>query len=168
MNSYVSKNIPLIEKADYMQKACELASKSVENGTGPFGCVIVDELTNTIIGEGNNLVTQNNDPTAHAEIVAIRNACLKKRSFMLKNCSLYTSCEPCPMCLSAIYWARIDNIYYANTRNDAKEIGFDDALIYEEVSKPIDSRLIPMIKCDCSNRLDAFQAWTLAKNKVEY
>ena len=87
---------------------------------------------------------------------------------MLKNCSLYTSCEPCPMCLSAIYWARIDNIYYANTRNDAKDIGFDDALIYDEVSKPVDSRMIPMVQCDCVNRLQAFQVWSLKNDTVEY
>jgi len=153
---------------EYMKHSCDLASKSVKNGTGPFGCVIVDDLTNEILAEGNNLVTKINDPTAHAEIVAIRNACLKKRSFILKNCSLYSSCEPCPMCLSAIYWARIDNIYYANTRNDAKKIGFDDAHIYEEISKPNDSRTIPMTQYLSENRLDAFEAWSSSQDKIEY
>jgi tRNA(Arg) A34 adenosine deaminase TadA len=153
---------------EHMKHACELASKSVENGTGPFGAVIIDNLTNEILAEGNNLVTKNNDPTAHAEIIAIRNACLKKRSFILKNCSIYSSCEPCPMCLSSIYWARIDNIYYANTRNDAKKIGFDDEHIYEEISKPNDSRTIPMTQCLSENRLDAFEVWSSSQDKIEY
>ena len=117
----------------FMQKAIELSIKNINNNGGPFGCVIVKN--NKIISEGVNGVTQNNDPTAHAEIVAIRNACTKLNTFDLSGCELYTSCEPCPMCLAAIYWSHIDNIFYANTREDAKNIDFDDSLIYSEISK---------------------------------
>ena len=114
--------------SQFMLKAIELSIKSAKAKGGPFGCVIVKD--NQIIAEGHNQVTANNDPTAHAEIVAIRNACTKLNNFFLKGCDLYTSCEPCPMCLSAIYWSHVDNIYYANTRMDAKNIDFDDSFIY--------------------------------------
>ena len=120
-------------KNQFMIKAIELSIKSAETIGGPFGCVIVKE--NKIISEGSNKVTSTNDPTAHAEIVAIREACLKLNTFNLSGCELYSTCEPCPMCLSAIYWSHIDKIFYANTRDDAKNIDFDDSFIYSEINK---------------------------------
>ncbi len=120
-------------KNEFMKKAIELSIKSVNTGGGPFGCVIVKD--EKIISEGSNKVTSSNDPTAHGEIVAIREACKKINNFSLSGCELYSTCEPCPMCLSAIYWARIDKIYYANTRKDAQKIDFDDSLIYSEFQK---------------------------------
>ena len=119
----------------FMQKAIELSIKNIHNNGGPFGCVIVKN--NKIISEGVNGVTQNNDPTAHAEIVAIRNACKKLNTFDLSGCELYTSCEPCPMCLSAIYWSHIDFVYYGNSRENAADIQFDDKFIYDEMKKDI-------------------------------
>ena len=131
----------------FMQEAIALSKQSLINGTGgPFGCVIVKD--NVIVGRGNNQVTATNDPTAHAEIVAIRDACKNLNSFQLEGCEIYTSCEPCPMCLGAIYWARPAVIYYGNTRNDAKEIGFDDSMIYDEVNAPIGERIIPAINLE--------------------
>ena len=120
-------------KNSFMFRAIELSIESVDNNGGPFGCVIVKN--NKIISEGVNGVTQNNDPTAHAEIVAIRNACTKLNTFDLSGCEMYTSCEPCPMCLSAIYWSHIDKVYYANTRDDAHNIDFLDPIIYSELQK---------------------------------
>ena len=131
-------------KNEFMKRAIELSIKSVNNGGGPFGSVIVKG--DKIIAEGSNKVTSNNDPTAHGEIVAIREACKKLNNFSLNGCELYSTCEPCPMCLSAIYWARIDKIYYANTREDARKIDFDDSLIYTELQKNIDKRKIHMIQ----------------------
>ena len=126
----------------FMQKAIELSIKNINNNGGPFGCVIVKN--NKIISEGVNGVTQNNDPTAHAEIVAIRNACTKLNTFNLSGCEMYTSCEPCPMCLSAIYWSHIDIVYYGNSRENAAEIEFDDKFIYDEMKKDINARKIPL------------------------
>ena len=123
---------------------------------------------NKIIAEGYNKVTETNDPTAHAEIVAIRNACRKLNNFFLKGCDLYTSCEPCPMCLSAIYWSHIDNIYYANTRDDAKKINFDDSMIYSEFSKRIEDRKIPIKQLLRDEALKAFEIWDKKKDKIEY
>ena len=131
-------------KNEFMKRAIELSIESVNNGGGPFGSIIVKD--NNIVGEGSNRVTSNNDPTAHAEIVAIRSACKKLNNFSLNGCELYSTCEPCPMCLSAIYWARINKIYYANTREDAGKIDFDDSLIYSEFQKKINERKIPMIQ----------------------
>ena len=131
-------------KNEFMKRAIELSIESVKNGGGPFGAVIVKD--DKIIAEGSNKVTSTNDPTAHGEIVAIRNACKKLNNFTLTGCELYSSCEPCPMCLSAIYWARITKIYFANTRQDAQKIDFDDSLIYSEFKKNIDERKIPMIQ----------------------
>ena len=119
------------EKNKFMLKVIELSIKSAETIGGPFGCVIVKE--NKIISEGSNKVTSTNDPTAHGEIVAIREACLILNTFNLSGCELYSTCEPCPMCLSAIYWSHIDKIFYANTRDDAKNIDFDDSFIYSEI-----------------------------------
>ena len=149
-----------------MKRAIELSVESVNNGGGPFGSVIVKD--NRIIAEGSNKVTSNNDPTAHGEIVAIREACKKLNNFSLNQCELYSTCEPCPMCLSAIYWARIDKIYYANTRDDARKIDFDDSLIYTELQKNIDKRKISMIQIMRNEALKAFELWNKKKDKVKY
>ena len=150
----------------FMLKAIELSIKSVNSGTGPFGAVIVKD--NKIISEGNNTVTSSNDPTSHAEISAIRNACKKVNNFSLKGFDLYTTCEPCPMCLSAIYWARINNVYYANTRSDAQKIDFDDSLIYEELNKNIKDRKISMHQIMRDEALKAFEMWDKKVDKVKY
>ena len=153
-------------KNQFMKRAIELSVKSVNNGGGPFGCVIVKD--EKIISEGSNKVTSNNDPTAHGEIVAIREACKNINNFSLNGCELYSTCEPCPMCLAAIYWARIDKIYYANTRKDAQKIGFDDSLIYSEFQKNIDKRKIPMIQMLRNEALKAFDLWDKKIDKVKY
>ena len=150
----------------FMERAIELSIDSVKSGGGPFGSVIVKD--NKIISEGMNRVTKNNDPTAHGEIVAIRNACKNLNDFHLKGCELYTSCEPCPLCLSAIYWARIDKVYYANTRNDAQKIDFDDSFIYSELTKKINQRKIPMIQLMREEALKGFKLWEDTENKVKY
>ena len=149
-----------------MKKAIELSIKSVNIGGGPFGCVIVKN--EKIISEGSNKVTSSNDPTAHGEIVAIREACKKINNFSLSGYELYSTCEPCPMCLSAIYWARIDKIYYANTRKDAQKIDFDDSLIYSEFKKNINERKIPMIQMMRNEALKAFELWDKKIDKVKY
>ena len=153
-------------KNEFMKRAIELSVESVNNGGGPFGSVIVKG--DKIIAEGSNKVTSNNDPTAHGEIVAIREACKKLNNFSLNGCELYSTCEPCPMCLSAIYWARIDKIYYANTREDARKIDFDDSLIYTELKKNIDKRKIPMIQMMRNEALKAFEMWDKKTDKVKY
>ena len=153
-------------KNKFMTKAIELSIKSVDSGTGPFGSVIVKD--NKIISEGFNIVTSSNDPTSHAEIVAIRNACKSLNNFALNDCDLYTTCEPCPMCLSAIYWARIDRIYYANTRKDAQKIDFSDSMIYEELNKTIKDRKIPMHQMMREEAIKAFELWDKKTDKVKY
>ena len=150
----------------FMQKAIELSIKNIHNNGGPFGCVIVKN--NKIISEGVNGVTQNNDPTAHAEIVAIRNACKKLNTFDLSGCELYTSCEPCPMCLSAIYWSHIDLVYYGNSRENAAEIQFDDKFIYDEMKKEINERKIPLKQILKDEAIKAFNLWTQTENKTQY
>ena len=149
-----------------MSRAIELSIESVNNGTGPFGAVIVKN--EKIIAEGSNKVTSTNDPTAHGEIVAIREACKQLNNFSLSGCELYSSCEPCPLCLSAIYWARINKIYYANTREDARKIDFDDSFIYSEIKKNIDERKIPMTQMMRDEALKAFELWDKKKDKVKY
>ena len=151
---------------EFMKRAIELSIKSVNSGTGPFGALIVKD--NKVISEGFNKVTLTKDPTSHAEIVAIRNACKMLNNFSLEDCDLYTTCEPCPMCLSAIYWARIKKIYYANTRSDAKKIDFSDALIYEELKKNISERKIPMHQMMRDKALKAFELWDKKEDKVKY
>jgi len=151
---------------EFMKRAIELSIKSVNSGTGPFGALIVKD--NKVISEGFNKVTLAKDPTSHAEIVAIRNACKMLNNFSLEDCDLYTTCEPCPMCLSAIYWARIKKIYYANTRSDAKKIDFSDALIYEELNKNISERKIPMHQMMRDKALKAFELWDKKEDKVKY
>ena len=153
-------------KNRFMSRAIELSIESVKSGGGPFGSVIIKN--NEIISEGMNRVTKNNDPTAHGEIVAIRKACKNLNDFSLKGCELYTSCEPCPMCLSAIYWSRIDKIYYANTRDDAKQIDFDDSLIYSELTKKIKERKIPTTQLMRDEALQGFTFWKNTENKVKY
>ena len=153
-------------KNEFMKRAIELSVESVNNGGGPFGCVVVKG--DKIIAEGSNKVTSNNDPTAHGEIVAIREACKKLNNFSLNQCELYSTCEPCPMCLSAIYWARIKKIYYGNTRDDARKIDFDDSLIYTELQKNIDKRKIPMIQIMRNEALKAFELWDKKKDKIKY
>ena len=149
-----------------MSRAIDLSIESVNKGTGPFGAVIVKD--NKIISEGFNTVTSTNDPTSHAEISAIRNACKNLNNFSLKGYELYTTCEPCSMCLSAVYWARIDKIYYANTRSDAQKIDFDDSFIYEELKKNIKERKIPMIQMMRNEALIAFELWDKKTDKVKY
>jgi len=153
-------------KNKFMTRAIELSIKSVNAGGGPFGSVIVKDKK--IIAEGSNKVTSTNDPTAHGEIVVIRQACKNLNHFNLCGCELYSTCEPCPMCLSAIYWARIDKIYYANTRNDARKIDFDDSLIYSELQKNVKKRKIPMIQIMRDEALKAFELWDKKTDKVKY
>ena len=149
-----------------MKRAIQLSIDSVKNGGGPFGAVIVKN--DKIIAEGSNKVTSTNDPTAHGEIVAIREACKKINNFSLSGFELYSSCEPCPMCLSAIYWARIDKVYFANRRQDAQKIDFDDSLIYSEFQKNIDKRKIPMVQMMRNEALKAFELWDKKTDKVKY
>lgn len=151
---------------NFMRRAIELSIQNIKDNGGPFGCVIVKK--NKIIAEGINRVTCNNDPTAHAEIVAIRNACEKLNTFNLEECELYTSCEPCPMCLSAIYWSHINKIYYGNSRLDAAKIGFDDDFIYNELNKKLSSRKIPMKQINQSEAKKAFFDWEEKVDKIEY
>ena len=156
----------MISKNKFMLRAIELSVSSANDTGGPFGCVIVKD--DKIIAEGSNKVTFSNDPTAHAEIVAIREACKKLNTFNLSGCDLYASCEPCPMCLSAIYWSHVDNIFYANTREDAKKISFDDSLIYSEISKKNEDRKIPTKQMLRDEALKAFEIWNKKTDKIEY
>lgn len=150
----------------FMKRAIELSVNSVRTGGGPFGAVIVKD--GEIVAESNNRVTENNDPTAHAEVSAIREASKKLETFDLSGCELYTSCEPCPMCLGAIYWAHLDRMYYGNTKEDAKKIGFDDSFIYDEIAlKPQDRRLQSTQKLH-NEALVAFKDWESKEDKVEY
>ena len=149
-----------------MKRAIEPSLESVNKGGRPFGCVIVKD--EKIVSEGSNKVTSSKDPTAHGEIVAIREACKKINNFSLSGFELYSSCEPCPICLSAIYWARIDKVYFANTRQDAQKIDFDDSLIYSEFQKSIDKRKIPMAQMMRSEALKAFELWDKKTDKVKY
>ena len=154
-------------KPAFMRAAIRLSFQMMRRGAGgPFGAVVVKG--GKIIGRGWNQVTSGNDPTAHAEIVAIRAACKRLKTFHLDGCELYTSCEPCPMCLSAIYWAHIDKIYYGNTRRDAAKIAFDDALIYREVALPIGRRRLPMKQLLRPEALKAFAEWQRKPDKVVY
>ncbi len=150
-----------------MARAIQLSIDNVRSARGgPFGAVVVKD--GAIIAEGVNQVTATNDPTAHAEIIAIREACRKLAVFDLKNCEIYCSCEPCPMCLAAIYWARISRIYFANAGEDASKIGFDDSLIYRELAQPRSQRKIPMIQMMREEALEAFRAWENKPDKIEY
>lgn len=150
-----------------MMEAIRLSAESVNDGKGgPFGAVVVKN--GKIIGRGQNRVTSQNDPTAHAEVVAIREACKTLNSFQLEGCELYTSCEPCPMCLGAIYWARPASVYYANTKSDAAAIGFDDQFIYDELQRPMNDRKFAMIQIGRNEAIKVFEAWTNKTDKIEY
>jgi guanine deaminase len=151
----------------FMARAIALSMESVRSGRGgPFGAVIV--RNEEIVAEGANQVTSSNDPTAHAEMIAIRLACAKLNRFELKDCELYTSCEPCPMCLGAIYWARVARLYFANTAQDAAKIGFDDSFIYGELRAPLSARHIPTEQTMRAEAQEAFRAWIEKPDKIRY
>lgn len=151
----------------FMAEAIELSRANVRDGSGgPFAAIIVKD--GEVIARGTNLVTSTNDPTAHAEIVAIREACKRLKTFHLSGCELYTTCEPCPMCLGAIYWARLDRVYYANTRYDAAHIGFDDLSIHNELSLPLSDRKIEMVQMMREEALVAFREWEEKEDKIPY
>lgn len=151
----------------FIERAIELSKEGMDAGAGgPFGALVVKD--GEIIAEGFNGVTSSNDPTAHAEIVAIRKACEKLESFQLDDCIIYTSCEPCPMCLGAIYWARPKAVYYACTKEDAAEISFDDAFIYEELDKNIDNRKIRFINLEREKGKAIFNKWKMKEDRIDY
>tara|TARA_B100000700_G_scaffold40075_1_gene40574 strand:- start:848 stop:1312 length:465 start_codon:yes stop_codon:yes gene_type:complete len=153
-------------KNKFMQRAIELSIESINSGGGPFGSVIVKD--GKIISEGMNRVTVNNDPTAHGEITAIREACKKLNTFDLSGYELYSNCEPCPMCLSAIYWSHIDKVYYANTRDDAHNIDFLDPIIYTELQKSDEDKKIKMTQIMREEGLKAFEIWDKKTDKIKY
>ncbi|MCU1284995.1 MAG: tRNA-specific adenosine deaminase [Acidobacteriales bacterium] len=151
----------------FMAEAIALSLQNVRSGNGgPFAAVIVKG--GQIIARGVNRVTATNDPTAHAEVVAIREACTTLKTFQLTGCEIYTSCEPCPMCLAAIYWARPDRVYFGNTKEDAADAGFDDSFIYDEIEKPVNGRKIPLQQLMRGEAIRAFEEWAKSPNKVEY
>lgn len=151
----------------FMKKAIRISVANVENQKGgPFGAVIVKD--GKIIARGSNQVTASNDPTAHAEVVAIRKACKALKTFQLSGCEIYTSCEPCPMCLGAIYWARPDKLYYANSKEDAAAIQFDDQFIYEEIAKPVGERKLFTKQILREKAQEAFEKWKTSATKIEY
>ncbi len=151
----------------FMQAAVDLARQGMNNGVGgPFGCIIVKG--DRIVGKGCNSVASSNDPTAHAEVVAIRDACKNLQSFQLTDCEIYTSCEPCPMCMGAIYWARPKVVYYGATRHDAAAVGFDDSLIYKELTSPLHDRIIEMVNLGRDHAGKVFQEWNEKPDKIVY
>lgn len=150
----------------FILEAVRLSAESIKNGGGPFGALIVKE--NKIIAKSSNSVTKDKDPTAHAEINVIRKACKVLNTFDLSGCEIYTSCEPCPMCFGAIYWARLDKIYFANTQKDAESVGFDDSFIYDEISLKPSERKIPNIKITSKEALNVFKEWKNKDDKIEY
>ena len=150
----------------FMARAIQLSIENVGSGGGPFGAVVVQN--GKAIAEGVNQVTARNDPTAHAEVLAIRVACQKLGFFELRGCELYTSCEPCPMCLGAIYWARLARVYFGNLASDAAMIGFDDSVIYDEIARPHAQRGIPMMQMMRDEALAAFRAWKEKPDKIAY
>lgn len=158
----------MTERDEYfMRRAIAMAEKGVDsNAGGPFGCVIVKD--DEIVAEGHNKVTSTNDPTAHAEVVAIREACKKLNSFQLEDCVIYTSCEPCPMCFGAIYWARPKMVYYACTKKDAAKIDFDDQFIYDELEKKMEDRDIQFVRLLRKDALPVFEKWADKMDKTEY
>ena len=150
----------------FMRKAIALSIENVSNGGGPFGAVIVKD--GRIIATGVNGVTRHNDPTAHAEVSAIRKASKKLGTFDLAGCDIYTSCEPCPMCLGAVYWAHFDKMYYGNTKTDAKNIGFDDSFIYDEIDLKPEKRKVKTVQLLAEEAIKAFEIWTKKEDKIEY
>ena len=157
---------PTEQDKQFMREAIRLANESVMNGGGPFGAVIVKD--GEIIAGSSNSVTIDNDPTAHAEVNTIRQACRKFHTFDLTGCTIYTSCEPCPMCLGAIYWARISRIFYGNHRKDAADIQFADDFIYEELDKPLERRTVPILPLLRDEALHTFRLWQQKEDKTEY
>jgi len=156
-----------MEQQSWMTKAVQIALENVlRRHGGPFGAIVV--RNGQIVGTGRNEVTATNDPTAHAEVQAIRDACRNLNTFQLTDCELYTSCEPCPMCLGAIYWARPKAVYFASTKQDAAKIGFDDQFIYEQIGFPLPDRTIPFIQIRTASDQSPFETWALSQNKVEY
>lgn len=154
-----------MERKKFMERAIELSLQGSSEGKGgPFGAVIVKN--GKIIGEAYNQVTSTNDPTAHAEVMAIRDACKNLNSFDLTDCEVYTSCEPCPMCLGAIYWSRVVKIYYANSREDAKKSGFDDSFIYDEIPLPLSERKVKMIQLGREEALKVFEMWDVKEENT--
>lgn len=153
-------------KEEMMRRAIVLSVDNVCNGGGPFGAVIT--RNGEVVATGVNRVTANNDPTAHAEVTAIRNAAQKLGTFDLSDCEIYTSCEPCPMCLGAIYWARLKKVYFANNKEDAKNIGFDDSFIYDEMALPREERKLPSEVLMRDEAQEAFRMWNEKKDKIEY
>ncbi len=151
----------------FMMEAITLSQNGVRNNEGgPFGCIVVKG--EKIVGRGNNKVTSSNDPTAHAEVVAIRDACKNLGTFQLDGCEIYTSCEPCPMCLGAIYWARPKVVYFANNRKDAASIGFDDSMIYEELGIDLEKRKIPIFNISREQAMKVFEEWKKKEDKIKY
>ena len=151
----------------FMERAIQLSLENVRAGLGgPFAALVV--RNDVVLATGTNQVTKVLDPTAHAEIVAIRGACQAICNFELRDCALYTTCEPCPMCMGAIYWARLAKIYYANTREDAARIGFDDSMIYDQLALPVESRQIPMVQIMHEQALTAFREWEKSATKIRY
>lgn len=164
---YNTHNSGTIVQQEFMRRAIALSLENVKSGRGgPFGAVVV--RGSEIIGEGTNQVTSTNDPSAHAEVLAVRAACQKLRDFQLKGCEIYSSCEPCPMCLSLIYWARLERVYYASAAEDAAAIGFDDSRIHRELQSEHSSRSIPMVQLLRDDALAAFRAWQQKPDKLLY
>lgn len=156
-----------IQHEQFMREAIAQAQRGMDNlEGGPFGALVVRD--GLIVGRGNNRVTSTNDPTAHAEVVAIRDACKNLNTFQLSDCILYTSCEPCPMCLGAIYWARPKQVFYGCTKQDAADIGFDDSFIYEEIKLPLPQRQIPLLPLLRDEAIGIFQAWSNKQDKLLY
>jgi guanine deaminase len=165
--SILSKNREGMKHEDWMKAAIALSVEGVRHGEGgPFGAIVVKD--GKIVGRGNNQVTTTNDPTAHAEVVAIRDACKNLGTFQLDDCVIYTSCEPCPMCLGAIYWARPSQVFYACTKADAAASGFDDQFIYDEIDKDLGNRRIPFVQIGRAAAQEAFRIWDAKADKVEY
>lgn len=154
------------QDCDFMREAIKLANESVRRGGGPFGAVVVKN--GKVIAGSSNRVTLELDPTAHAEVNVIREACRRLGTFDLKGCTIYTSCEPCPMCLGAIYWAHIDRIYYGNTRKDARDVDFTDDFIYDELSRPMDERTVPIVPLLRDEAQESFRLWTEKADKTAY
>lgn len=150
----------------YMRMAAEISFNNIDRGGGPFGAVIVRD--GEVVATGANTVTLDNDPTAHAEVNAIRHACHKLKTFQLSGCTVYSSCEPCPMCLSALYWAGVRKVFYGNTKEDAEAIDFSDKFIYEEIAKRPEDRKMPGIHVDGSETIRAFEKWASDPDKVKY
>ena len=150
----------------FMRKAIALSIKNIQKRGGPFGAVIVKN--NKIIANGTNHVTAHNDPTAHAEVIAIRKACHKLGTFDLSDCQIYSSCEPCPMCLGAIYWAHIDRLFYGNTKADARNIDFDDSIIYDEIALPLENRKLKSTQMLAEEAILAFRIWSETLDKTKY